>query len=59
MHVRQGIQTAFVFSFSKNVFYSNQTFFRLDFGLFFLRGSDNALKKAFLNVLFVTTMLYY
>ena len=33
MHVRQGIQMTFVFSSSKNVFYPNQTFHRLDFSL--------------------------
>ena len=52
-----GIQTAFVFSFSKNVFYPNQTFLRLDFSLFSLRGLDEVLKRAFLNFLF-TAMLY-
>ena len=52
-----GIQTAFAFSFSKNVFYPNQTFLRLDFSLFSLRGLDEVLKRAFLNFLF-TAMLY-
>ena len=51
MHVQQGIQTTFVFSFSKNVFYPNQTFLCLDLSLFFLRGFDYVLKRAFLNFL--------
>ena len=52
MPVPQGIQTTFVFSFSKNVFYPNQTFLRLDFSLYSIRGFDNVLKRAFLNFLF-------
>ena len=43
MHVWQGIQTTFVFSFSNNVCYPNQTFLCLDFSLFSLRGFGNAL----------------
>ena len=54
MHARQDIQTTLVFSFSINVFYSNQTFLRLDF--FFSFGDfENAPKRAFLNVLFLRT----
>ena len=45
----QGLQTTCVFSFSKNVFYPNQTFLRLDFCSFFRRGFDNVLNRAFLN----------
>ena len=52
-----GIQKLFVFSFSKNVFYLNQTFLRLDSSLFSLRDFDEVLKRAFLNFLF-TAMLY-
>ena len=52
-----GIQTAFVFSFSKNVIYPNHTFLSLDFSLFSLRGLYEVLKRAFLNFLF-TAMLY-
>ena len=51
------IQTAFVFFFSKNVFYPNQTFLHLDFSLFSHRGFDEVLKRAFLNFLF-KAMLY-
>ena len=47
----------FVLPFSKNVFYPNQTFLRLDFSLFSLRGFDNVLERAFLNVLFFMAML--
>ena len=36
IHVRQGTQTAFVFFFSENIFYSNQTFLCLDFSQFSL-----------------------
>ena len=38
MHVRQGMQTTFAFSFFNNVFYSNQISLRLGFSLFSLRG---------------------
>ena len=41
MHVRQGIQMIFVFSSSKNIFYPNQTFHRLDFSLLSNRVFDN------------------
>ena len=47
MHVRQGIETTVVFSFSKNVFYPNQTFFPLDFTLFSLSAFDNILKQRY------------
>ena len=45
------LQTTFVFSFSKNVFYLNQTFLRLDFSLFSFRSFDYVLKRAFVNFL--------
>ena len=37
-----GIQTELVSSFSKNVFYANQAFLRLNFSLFSLRGFEEA-----------------
>ena len=37
------------FSFSKNVFYPNQAFLRLDFSPFTLRGFYNTLQTRFLN----------
>ena len=47
IHVRQGIQTTFVFSFSKNIVYPNLTFFSLDFSLFPLSAFDNILKQRY------------
>ena len=41
------IETAFVFSFSKNVFYPNETFLCLDFSLFSVRGFDEVLNTLF------------
>ena len=57
--LRQGIQATFVFSLSKHVFNPNQTFLRLGFSLFSVRGFVDVLKRAFLNFLFFTAMLYY
>ena len=47
MHVRQGIRTTFVFFFSENVFYPNQTFLCSDFSQFSVRGFDNVLTLFF------------
>ena len=47
------------FSFSKNVFYSNQIFLRLDFSLFSLRVLIMYLKRLFLIFSFSTAILYY
>ena len=58
MYVIQGIQTTFVFLFSKNVLYPNQTFLRLDFSLFLLKGFD-VLKRAFLDFLFYMAIVSY
>ena len=49
MRVGQGIQTTFVLSFPKSVFYPKQTFFYLDFSP---RSFDNVLTRDFLNFLF-------
>ena len=48
-----------LFSLSQNVFYPNQTFVRLDFSLFSVRGFDNVLKRALLNFLIFRVMLHY
>ena len=53
------IQTAFVFSFSKNVFYPNQTFLRLDLSLFSLRGVNEVLNTLFLKQLGSCPSLYF
>ena len=58
MHVLRGTQT-FVFSFSKNVFHPNQTFLRLDFSLFLLKGFENVLKRAFLDFPFCMAIITY
>ena len=50
------IQTAFVFSLSKNVFYPNQTFLRFDFSLFSLRGIDEVIKRVFHNFHFMAKL---
>ena len=42
--------------FLEKCLYPNQTFLRLAISLFPLRGFDNALKRAFLDVLFFTAM---
>ena len=57
MHARQGIQSTFVSSFSKNVFYPNKTFLRLDFSLVSRRGFDNTYKGSFLNFSFLRTCI--
>ena len=59
MHVRQGIQATFVFFFSKNAFYPNQTFLCLYFSQYALRRFKNVLKRVFLNFLFFAIHNYH